>query len=295
MVRALRLFAGVTGAHFADFLEDLFEVVAGRVLERRVIDVGEEFFFPEELADGEEVPVVDVGGAWGGERAGDGEGALLLCADVVLEGIALDVLELGPVVCCRRSEGGGAGGAHHGVVELPVLVADGGGETSLVVEEGVAIAFRFAGEVGELVKAIELGFHDAIVFAVHDLLIEVVVLGSAGDLDEGGEPIEGGEHVFEDGSGLDDAGPADDAGGAHAAFPGGEFTGFEGGDAAVGVGLDLGAVVGGEDDDGVVELAHVFEFFEDDADVVVHLLHAGFVGAPVFSAFGADHVFILFG
>ena len=70
-----------------------------------------------------------------------------------------------------------------------------------------------------------------------------------------------------------------------------QLPGFERGDAAVREGLNLGAVVGGEDDDRVVELAHVFELLEHDADVVVHLLHAGFVDAPVLAALGADHVF----
>ena len=68
------------------------------------------------------------------------------------------------------------------------------------------------------------------------------------------------------------------------AFPGLALLALEGGDAAVGEADCLGAVVGGEDDDGVVEFAHVFELLEDEADVVVHLLHAGFVGAPVLAA-----------
>ena len=63
----------------------------------------------------------------------------------------------------------------------------------------------------------------------------------------------------------------------------------ERGGAAVGVGDRLGAVVGGEDDDGVVELAHLRELVEHVADVVVHLLHAGFVDAPVLAAGLADH------
>ena len=39
----------------------------------------------------------------------------------------------------------------------------------------------------------------------------------------------------------------------------------------------FGAVVGGEDDDGVVVLAHVLELLQDEADVVVELGHAGFL------------------
>ena len=71
------------------------------------------------------------------------------------------------------------------------------------------------------------------------------------------------------------------------------FVRLERRDAAVREGLGLGAVVGGEDDDRVVELAHVFELLEDDADVVVHLLHADFVDAPVLAALHAEHGLVL--
>ena len=53
--------------------------------------------------------------------------------------------------------------------------------------------------------------------------------------------------------------------------------------------IGLGAVVGGEHDDRVVELAHVLELLEHIADVVIHLLHAGLVEAPVLAAGFADH------
>ena len=84
--------------------------------------------------------------------------------------------------------------------------------------------------------------------------------------------------------GLMCARPANDHRSAIAAFPGLALLALERRDAAVGEGDRLGAVVGGEDDDGVVELAHVLELLEDVADVVVHLLHAGFVDAPVLAA-----------
>jgi hypothetical protein len=54
--------------------------------------------------------------------------------------------------------------------------------------------------------------------------------------------------------------------------------------AAVRKGHCLGPVVGGEDDDGVVELAHALQLPEHIADVVVQLLHAGFVDTPVLAA-----------
>ena len=101
------------------------------------------------------------------------------------------------------------------------------------------------------------------------------------------------EHLVLDRARLDVARPANDQRRAHAAFPGGQLAALEGRGAAVGEGDVLGAVVGGEDDDGVVELAHVLEFLEDVADVVVHLLHAGFVEAPVLAAGLADHGLVL--
>ena len=69
-----------------------------------------------------------------------------------------------------------------------------------------------------------------------------------------------------------------------AAFPGLALLALERRDAAVGEGDRLGAIVGGEDDDGIVELAHVLELLQHIADIVVHLLHAGFVDAPVLAA-----------
>ena len=88
-------------------------------------------------------------------------------------------------------------------------------------------------------------------------------------------------------------GPAHDQRSAEATFPGLTLLALEWRDAAVGEGDRLGTVVGGEDDDGVVELAHVLELLEHFADVVIHLLHAGFVDAPVLAPRFADHRHIL--
>ena len=46
-------------------------------------------------------------------------------------------------------------------------------------------------------------------------------------------------------------------------------------------------------DDGVVELTHLLELLEHEADVVVHLLHAGLVDAPVLAAGLAHHGHVL--
>ena len=49
---------------------------------------------------------------------------------------------------------------------------------------------------------------------------------------------------------------------------------------AIGPGEDFGAIVGGEDDDGVVVHAHVLELLHHQADVVIELGHAGFFFRP---------------
>ena len=87
--------------------------------------------------------------------------------------------------------------------------------------------------------------------------------------------------------------PADEHRRPHAAFPGGQLAALERCCAAIGEGDRLGAIVGGEGDDGVVELAHLLELLQHVADIVVHLLHAGFVDAPVLAAGLADHVQVL--
>ena len=63
---------------------------------------------------------------------------------------------------------------------------------------------------------------------------------------------------------------------AEAAFADGALGVLERRHAAIRPGEHLGAVVRGEDDDGVVGLADVVEVLEQGADAVVHLRHAGF-------------------
>jgi hypothetical protein len=64
-------------------------------------------------------------------------------------------------------------------------------------------------------------------------------------------------------AGFDVARPTGDQRSTVAAFPGPAFLTVEGRDAAVGVGHRLGAVVGGPDDEGVIQLAHVLQFLQD--------------------------------
>ena len=162
------------------------------------------------------------------------------------------------------------------------------------IEEHVARRLLgLASEIVDLVDAIERGLDDAGIFTLLDLLLQPVAFGTTSDLNERGHPVEGREDLVQDRAGLDVAWPADDGRSAHAAFPGGQLAALEGGGAAVRVGDRLGAVVGGEDDDGVVELAHVLKLLEHVADIVIHLLHASFVDAPVLAALLTDHVHVL--
>ena len=116
-----------------------------------------------------------------------------------------------------------------------------------------------------------------------------VALRSAGDVDKRGHPVEGREHVVLDRARLDVSRPTNDARSAHAAFPRGQLPTFKRCVAAVWISDHLGAVVRGEDEDGVIQLAHLFQLLDDDADVVIHLLHAGFVDTPVFATGFAHH------
>ena len=96
-----------------------------------------------------------------------------------------------------------------------------------------------------------------------------------------GEPVEAGEDAVLDRARLDLARPADDARHAEAAFHDGALGGLERRHAAVRPGEHFGAVVGGEDDDGVVGLADVVQVLQEGADAVVHLRHAGLFQAVV--------------
>lgn len=82
---------------------------------------------------------------------------------------------------------------------------------------------------------------------------------SSGESGEGGEKVEGRGEFGAGGVGWDFFGPAHDTGDAHSALMGGAFRAFEGGIGSTIVAV--GAVVGGEDDEGVFVDAEVFEGF----------------------------------
>src|SRR5208337_742761 len=98
-----------------------------------------------------------------------------------------------------------------------------------------------------------------------DLVLQGVALGTARDVDQRRRPVEGREHLVLDRLRLDVPGPPDDERRAIAAFPGLPLLALERRDTAVWETDRFGAVVGGEDEEGVVELTHVLELLDDIA------------------------------
>src|SRR5262245_28340646 len=89
------LFMGPLVARVAGLLhlfEDAGQVVGLRRLERRELLVRHQVSHPQLLADGQHVPVVLERGRRSGERTANAHARLLVDADRLLEGVALDVL-----------------------------------------------------------------------------------------------------------------------------------------------------------------------------------------------------------
>jgi hypothetical protein len=60
----LPLFAGVVHVRVLDSLQDAFQIVARRRLQRWEFPVGQKFLLPQQLTDGQHVPVVHKRGGW---------------------------------------------------------------------------------------------------------------------------------------------------------------------------------------------------------------------------------------
>src|SRR5208337_595293 len=132
----LRLFARTR--RLLDLRLDAPEVVGLRGLQRRELPVGLELLQPKQLADRQDIPIVDIGG----QRAGQGalhvrQGLCVSQQDSLLEGVALDVRDDGPVEVDERIGPAGRSGLSHAVVHLPVLVAHRGRRRTGIIEEVV--------------------------------------------------------------------------------------------------------------------------------------------------------------
>ena len=184
LARALR-------PHLLDLIQHLREVVACRILQRR------------ETRCRTRVPSATVAGRWA---------ACSSCRGTPCSGTAIappmDNTDFwsSPTACSNGSrrmfctwaqpiglwarKSGGTARAFHREVDLPVLVPHRRRGRPGVVEEDVARRrVRRAGQVVELVDALELGLDDAGVLPRHDLGIEVIALGAARDLDECRQPV----------------------------------------------------------------------------------------------------------
>ena len=154
------------------------------------------------------------------ERAAKAHRRLLIEADRLLEGVALDVLHQRPVERDERQDPALRPGLGHGVIHLPVLVADRRRRRARIVEEDIAgrlIGFPF--EEVALVDAIERGLDDAGILAGLDLLFQAVAFGAARDIDEGWQPVKGCKQLVDDRAGLDVSRPADNHGAPDSRLP----------------------------------------------------------------------------
>ena len=149
--------------------------------------------------------------------------------------------------------------------ELVVVNAHRADGAFAEVEDFVTRGRAFAGDAGHLVIAVEMVLVGAVAefHALEQLVGDVRIAGGG---EEGREPIHAGEDAVLHGVRRDVAGPASDARHAEAAFHDRPFALRERRRAAIGPGEHFGAVVGGEDDDGVFVLTNILDFLHDDAD-----------------------------
>ena len=197
--------------HFLHLLDDLVEVVACRVLQWREVNVSLEFLQPKGLTDGKHVPVILVSGDQCSEGAAYTHERLDVLANGGLEGVALDVDDLRPVIGDHTSDKAAWVLRHHPEVHLPVLVSDCRWDLVGIVEDVIARRFiRLAFQIVTLVEAVERRFDDPRISAGFDLFLQRIALRPAGDVDERGNPVEGREYLILDRPRLDLSRPTHD-------------------------------------------------------------------------------------
>src|SRR6266702_5184384 len=169
-----------------------------------------------------------------------------------------------------------------GLVDKAVLVvADTNGAEVAFAEipDFVTFGWPLAGDHVQLVIAVQMTLEGGVtdLFALLQFLGNVRIAGGG---KEGRKPVEPGDDAVLDLASRHLAGPADHRWRAEAAFEDRPLALRERRLPAVRPGKDLGAVVGGEQHDGVVVDSNIPKFVHHDADVVVELRHAGFMNAP---------------
>src|SRR5882724_9490597 len=162
---------------------------------------------------------------------------------------------------------------------LEVVDAHGTQFAFAEVPDFVPVRRSLAGDHVHLVIAVQMALEGRVtdLLALLQLLCNVRVTGRR---QEGGKPVQSGNDTVLDLAGRHLARPTDHAGYAEATFHDGAFALRKRRLSAIRPGKDLGAVVGGEDHDGVVVNAHLLELVHHDADVVIELRHACFMYRP---------------
>src|SRR5262249_7460808 len=151
----------------------------------RELPVALELLEPQQLAEGQHVPVVYVGRDWRGERAHHPAASLFPVAKTRLEWIALEVYDAGHELVLGSILEAKGGFRRDRENQLPVFVAHGRWRRAVVVEEDFARGLlRFARQVVNLINAVQCRFYDAFIGPFFDLRLQIVPLGTAGDLDE---------------------------------------------------------------------------------------------------------------
>src|SRR5215813_5369257 len=231
------LLGGPRGHLFLQLLLQGFEIEARALLHRRELEEG--LRLPRDLVlDEHEAPELVREPVVVGQRPRE-TGAL--------ERIEAKVDEDGPVDLDRAAEPAVR------LVDEPVLVVADAHRAQRglgKVEDLPALRRALAGDQVRLVVAVQVHLVRAIAELLAGLqLFRDVRISRRGD--EGGKPVEAGDELVLDPAGWHLARPAEDHRSAEAALQDRSLRPRERGLAAVGPGKGLGAVVGGEADDGV--------------------------------------------
>ena len=149
------------------------------------------------------------------------------------------------------------------------------------------VSFAAGEEVVALEGRLSAGFQEREDGAAFDSIGD----GAIGCFDGGGEEVHGEEGEIAAGAGLDDSRPGGRGGDFESAFIHVLFSAAK--ISAVGTDIDLSAVIGDEDCEGVLPLSGFFQGCDDFANVVVHVLDESDELGALFgnSFFAFDHFF----
>src|SRR5208337_3118745 len=190
-----------------------------------------------------------------------------------LERILPDVVYLGHI---RRDLGTGPALRLLEKLVLEVIHSHRAEVRSSEIEDLMASGGPFALKQSHLVIPIEMVLIRPVteLYALEELVLYVRIAGRS---EESGVPVHAGKDSVLDRSRLDVSGPARDARHAESAFINGAFGIAKRRHTAVRPSKRLGTIVGGEDENGVVRLAHIIHCLHERTDTIVHFRHCGFL------------------